>query len=145
MKTVEKKKILILCTGNSCRSQIAEGFAHKAGWQAFSAGTQPEATVNPFAVNVMSEIGIDISHHTPKSVSEYLDDNFYIIATVCDNAKEKCPVFHGSYDHILHHSFRDPANASGSDENILQVYRQIRDEIQIWIEKCCLICLNNNF
>ena len=119
---------------------MAEGFALDMGWDAYSAGTKPEIEVNSFAVSVMVEVGIDISHHTPDPISKYLDENFNIIATVCDNAKENCPVFHGSYDHILHHSFRDPANSSGSDEEILQVYRKIRDEIQIWIEK-----LNKNY
>ena len=119
---------------------MAEGFARRGGWKAFSAGIKPEVRVNPFALEVMAEMKIDISHHRPSSVDEYLSKDFFLLATVCDNAKENCPVFHGSYDHILHHSFRDPANASGSDEEILQVYRQIRDEIQIWIEK-----LNKNY
>ena len=135
MELNEKKKILILCTGNSCRSQIAEGFAHKAGWQAFSAGTQPEVIVNPFAVNVMSEIGIDISHHKPKSMSEYLDDNFYLVTTVCDKAKETCLVFSGRCEHQIHRRFNDPADTTGSDREITEVYRRLRDEMQIWMER----------
>ena len=119
---------------------MAEGFASRSGWEAFSAGIKPEVRVNPFALKVMAEMEIDISHHRPRSVDEYLTKDFFLLATVCDNAKENCPVFLGSYNHILHHSFRDPANASGQDEEILQVYRQTRDEIQIWIEK-----LNKNY
>ena len=134
MESIEKKKILIICTGNSCRSQIAEGFAHKAGWQAFSAGTQPEVMVNPFAVNVMSEIGIDISHQIPQSVDQYESDDFYIIATVCDHAEANCPVFSGKCEYHIHHGFEDPAVVAGSDKEITEVYRRIRDEIKIWVD-----------
>ena len=88
-----RKKVLILCTGNSCRSQMAEGLAREAGWQAFSAGTKPEMEVNPSAVTVMAEIGIDISHHIPQSVNEFLNEDFELVATVCDNAQKSCPVF----------------------------------------------------
>ena len=112
---------------------MAEGFAHKAGWAAFSAGTRPETQVNQFAVKVMTEIGIDISHHTPKSVSEYLDENFDIVATVCDNARETCSVFTGSSKHQIHHGFADPADATGNDREIIEMYRQVRDEIQEWL------------
>ena len=143
MTSDTKKKILILCTGNSCRSQMAEGFAHKAGWQAFSAGTQPEATVNPFAVNVMSEIGIDISHHKPQSMIEYLDDNFYLVATVCDKVKETCLVFAGKCEYQIHQSFKDPADATGSDREITAVYRRLRDEMQVWMEQLNRDYLNN--
>ena len=114
---------------------MAEGFALKMGWQAFSAGTKPELEVNPFAVYVMLELGIDIYRHKPQSVNEYLDENFYLIATVCDNAKETCPVFTGKSDYQIHHGFEDPANATGNDEEIIEVYRQIRDEIQVWVEE----------
>jgi len=114
---------------------MAEGFARKAGWRAFSAGTQPELVLNPFAVNVMSEIGIDISHHEPQSVREYLDDNFYLIATVCNNAKEACPIFTGSSEFQIHHGFEDPANITGNNEEIMNMYRRVRDEIQVWIKK----------
>ena len=130
-----KRKILFLCTGNSCRSQMAEGFAHQMGWDAYSAGTKPEIDVNPFAIKVMSEIDIDISNHIPQSVNEYLDENFNIIATVCDNARETCPIFSGSSDHQIHHGFEDPAEANGSDGEITEVYRRIRDEIQDWVKE----------
>ena len=112
---------------------MAEGFAHQAGWESYSAGTKPETVVNPFAVKVMKEIGIDISHKIPKLVNEYLDHNLYIIATICDNAHETCPVFTGNFKHQIHHNFKDPADAIGSDEEISQVYRKIRDEIREWI------------
>ena len=112
---------------------MAEGFSLKAGWRAFSAGTKPEIEVNSFAVSVMAEVGIDISHHIPKPVSKYLDKNFDIIATVCDNARETCPVFTGSSKHQIHQGFIDPADAAGSDGEITEVYRQVRDEIREWV------------
>ena len=83
----------------------------------------------------MIEIGIDISNHVPQSVNEYLDENFNIIATVCDNARETCPVFSSSSDHQIHHGFEDPADATGSDREITKVYRRIRDEIRDWVTK----------
>ena len=132
---LKKRRILFLCTGNSCRSQMAEGIASKTGWESYSAGTNPEIEVNPFAVKVMKEIGIDISNHIPQSVNEYLDENFNIIATVCDNAREKCPIFSGSSDHQIHHGFEDPADAMGSDREITEVYRRIRDEIRDWVKE----------
>ena len=128
-----KRKILFLCTGNSCRSQMAEGFAHQMGWDAYSAGTKPETQVNPFAINVMAEIGIDISHHSPEPISKYLDENFDIVATLCDNARETCSVFTGVSKHQIHHGFIDPADADGSDGEITEVYRQVRDEIREWV------------
>ena len=143
MESNEKKKILIICTGNSCRSQIAEGFSHEAGWQAYSAGTKPEADINPFAVQVMKELGIDISHHIPQPVNKYLDKNFYLVATLCNNAKETCPIFTGIYKHKIHNGFEDPADAIGSDIEITKVYRQLRDEIQVWVEKLGRDYLNN--
>ena len=130
-----KRKILFLCTGNSCRSQMAEGFAHQMGWDAYSAGTKPETQVNPFAVKVMAEIGIDIAQHTPEPISKYLDENFDIVATLCDNARETCPVFTGVSKHQIHHGFIDPADASGSDKEITKVYRRVRDEIREWMEE----------
>ncbi len=130
---MRRKKILILCTGNSCRTQMAEGFAREAGWQAFSAGTKPEIEVNPFAVKVMAEIGIDISHHIPQSVNEYLEDDFDLVATVCDNARESCPVFTGSCKDNIHNGLTDPANTTGSDAEIEEMYRKVRDEIRGWI------------
>ena len=132
---LEKRKILFLCTGNSWRSQMAEGIARDVGWESYSAGTKPEFKINPFAKRVMIEIGIDISKHSPQSVNEYLNENFEIIATVCDNARETCPVFTGSSDHKIHHGFEDPADATGSDREITEVYRCIRDDIRDWMKE----------
>ena len=112
---------------------MAEGFALDMGWDAYSAGTKPEIEVNSFAVSVMAEMGINISHHTPKPVSKYLDKKFYIVATVCDNARDACPVFTGNYEYQIHHGFADPADATGNDEQITEVYRQVRDEILKWV------------
>ena len=132
---MEKKEILFICTGNSCRSQMAEGFAHEMGWNAYSAGTRPETKVNPFAVKVMAEMGINIVDNVPDPVSKYLDKDFDIVATVCDNAREACPVFIGSCEQKIHHGFVDPADAAGSDAEITEVYRQVRDEIREWVTK----------
>ena len=143
MEPNKKKKILILCTGNSCRSQMAEGFAREAGWKSFSAGTKPEIETNPFAIKVMAEMDIDISYHTPKSVNEYLNEKFFLIATVCDNAKETCPVFLGSCEHQIHCGFEDPADTRGSDKEITEVYRKVRDEIRVWMDTISGDYLNN--
>ena len=128
-----ERKILFLCTGNSCRSQMAEGFAHQMGWRAFSAGTKPEKKVSPFTVKVMEEIDIDISHNIPESVNKYLDDNFDIVATVCDNVRATCPVFTGNMKQKVHRGFIDPADAAGSDSGTTKVYRKVRDGIQEWV------------
>ena len=122
---------------------MAEGFALDMGWNAYSAGTKPEIEVNSFAVSVMAEVGIDISHHTPKPVKKYLDENFDIVATVCDNAKENCPVFTGSCEYQIHHGFEDPADATGNDKEITKVYRRVRDKIQIWIDAISEDYFNN--
>ena len=103
------------------------------GCDAYSAGTKPEIEVNPFAIKVMTEIGIDISNHIPQSVNEYLNENFNIIATVCNNAHATCPAFTSSSDHQIHLGFEDPADATGSDGEITKVYRRIRDEIRDWV------------
>jgi len=123
--------ILILCTGNSCRSQMAEGIMRKMYPEAdiFSAGTKPEKDVNPYAVQVMSEMGIDISDQYPKSVNQFVKKSFDYVITVCDNAKEACPVFLGKVKSRLHVGFEDPADATGTDEEKLVVYRKIRDQI----------------
>ena len=112
---------------------MAEGFAHKAGWNAYSAGTKPEAEVNLFAVKVMEELDIDISHHIPQSVNQYLSNDFHLVATVCHNAREACPVFSGNSKHQIHHGFEDPANTIGNNREIIEMYRQIRNEIQVWV------------
>ena len=120
------KKLLFLCTGNSCRSQMAEGFARKAGWQAYSAGTKPESAVNPFAKKVMTEAGIDISKHTSNHADEYADVNFDYVFTVCDNAKEICPIYPKAKQ-MIHHSFSDPADATGTEQEQLKVYIAVRN------------------
>ena len=112
---------------------MAEGFAHQMGWDAYSAGTKPEIQVNPFAVKVMAEIGIIIAQHTPEPCSKYLDENFDIVATLCDNARETCSVFTGVSDRLIHNGFIDPADAAGSDRERTEVYRQVRDEILAWV------------
>jgi arsenate reductase len=125
-----KIKVLFLCTGNSCRSQMAEGFLHVYGgdkYDAHSAGTKP-STVNPLAVKVMREIGIDISGQRSKNVTEYLGQHFPVVITVCDNAKEHCPIFPGPCIRE-HWPFEDPAEATGTREQRLAVFRKVRDEI----------------
>ena len=125
------KKILVLCTGNSCRSQMAEGYLkHFAGNKAevFSAGMETHG-VNPKAVEVMKEDGIDISHHTSKNVSRFHNISFDYVITVCDNAKERCPVF-PSTAKKFHHNFPDPAKAMGTKDEIMQQFRTVRDLIK---------------
>ncbi|WP_159799987.1 arsenate reductase ArsC [Flavobacterium sp. MK4S-17] len=126
-----KKKILVLCTGNSCRSQIAEGYLrHFSGNRAevYSAGTQTHG-VNPKAIAVMREDGIDISMHTSNNVDEYSNINFDYVITVCDNAKEQCPFFPGNALKF-HHNFPDPAKATGNDEEVMKQFREVRDMIK---------------
>jgi len=122
-------KILIICTGNSARSQMAEGlFKHyKKDWEIYSAGTKPQ-DLNPLAVKVMAEIGIDISGYKSKHLNLFLNKNFDYIITVCDNAKESCPVFPGNAKYI-HWSLKDPATAESMKEEKLMVFRKTRDDI----------------
>jgi arsenate reductase len=127
----DKKRILILCTGNSARSQMAEGLLrHDAGdrFEVFSAGTKP-GPVRSEAIAVMGELGIDISGHRSKSVEEVSAQNFDYVLTVCDNAKESCPIFPAKTVKI-HRNFEDPAAVRGSDEERLAAFRRIRDEIR---------------
>jgi arsenate reductase len=125
-----KPKVLFLCTGNSARSQMAEGYLHHVAGDLFeplSAGIEPKG-LNPLAVEAMSEIGVDISHQKSKDVVSFLGQYIPYIVTVCDNARERCPVFPRSYK-FLHWSFDDPAAAQGSREEKLAVFRRVRDEI----------------
>ena len=126
-----KKSILILCTGNSCRSQMAEGFLRSfdSALEVFSAGTKPAESVHPIAVKVMREEWIDISLYKPNSVEEYLHRPFDYVITVCDAANESCPLFTGSVEHRLHIGFDDPAEAKGTQEEVLAVFRRVRNEI----------------
>ncbi len=130
-------KILILCTGNSCRSQIAEGIIRNLNpnIEVFSAGTRPEKQINKYAVKVMNEIGIDISKQYPKLVDDFVFQSFDYVITVCDNAKETCPIFIGKVKHRIHIGFEDPAKAKGREEDVLKKYRKIRDEINEQITK----------
>jgi arsenate reductase (thioredoxin) len=124
-------KILVLCTGNSCRSQMAHGFlqSFNSNIKVVSAGTQPAAKINHKAVAVMKEVGIDISNHKPESVDTYLNEVWDYVITVCDDANETCPVFLGKVNHRLHIGFEDPSMFKGSEEFIMNEFRRIRDEI----------------
>jgi arsenate reductase (thioredoxin) len=125
-------RILILCTGNSCRSQMAEGYlkSFDNNLEVYSAGTKPAAKANPFAIQAMKEVGIDISKGIPEDVGKYINQSFDYVITVCDNAKEVCPVFSGDVKHQLHMPFDDPADAIGSEEEVMPVYRRVREEIK---------------
>ena len=128
---MNKQRVLILCTGNSARSQMAEGLLrHDAGdrFEVESAGTKP-GRVRPEAIAVMKELGIDISGHRSKSVDEFRDHSFDYVLTVCDNANESCPIYPG-HANRLHHSFEDPAAVEGSEEERLSAFRVVRDQIR---------------
>jgi arsenate reductase (thioredoxin) len=131
-----KKKILVLCTGNSCRSQIAEGYLrHFAGEKAeiYSAGVETHG-VNHNAIATMLEDGIDISSHTSNNINEYNELNFDFVITVCDNAKERCPYFPTEAKKI-HYNFPDPASVSGTDEEVKEQFRQVRQQIKNYCQK----------
>ncbi len=125
-------KILILCTGNTCRSQMAEGFlkAMDPTLKVYSAGTEPGEKVHPMAIEVMKEKDIDLSHGKPKPVENFVSTAFDYVITVCDGAKESCPVFSGEVKHRLHIGFDDPAEATGTEKEIKTVFVRVRDEIK---------------
>ena len=128
-------KILVLCTGNSCRSQIAEGYLKHFGdgrVEVYSAGVETHG-VNPRAVAIMKEDGIDISNQTSNNVNEYTGIDFDYVITVCDNAKEKCPYF-PSRAVKFHHNFPDPAKATGTEQEIMREFRKVRDMIKQYCE-----------
>lgn len=130
------KKILVLCTGNSCRSQIAEGYLrHFANGNAeiYSAGVETHG-VNPKAIAIMQEDGIDISNHTSTNIDEYYDIDFDFVITVCDNAKERCPFF-PTKAKKFHHNFSDPAKAKGTDQEINEQFREVRQQIKEYCER----------
>jgi len=132
----EKKRILFLCVHNSARSQMAEGFLRQLygdRFDAYSAGLTP-TQVSPYAVKVMTEVGIDISKHESKSFREFLGQDFDVVVTVCDEAKEACPFFPGAKT-LLHWRFPDPSEAKGSEEEILKVFRNLRDAVKDRIMK----------
>jgi len=130
------KKILVLCTGNSCRSQIAEGYLKTyAGGNAevFSAGVETHG-VNPRAIKTMAEDGIDISSHTSNNIAEYRNIDFDFVITVCDNAKERCPYF-PSKAVRLHQNFPDPAKATGNEEDVMKQFAAVREEIKAFSKR----------
>jgi arsenate reductase len=129
------KKILFICTHNSARSQLAEALTnefHSEKYKAYSAGTK-KTKINPYVVKVLTELGIDTSHQRSKTIKEFKGQKFDYVVTVCDNAKEACPFFPG--DIVIHKSFADPSKFKGTDEEILNQTRQIRDEIKQWINQ----------
>ena len=128
-----RKRILVLCTGNSARSQMAEGILRSLDphLEVFSAGTEPASRINPNAVRVMQELGLDISQGKPKGVQQFLGKSFDYVITVCDDADKNCPNFSGKVGKRLHIGFVDPAAATGSEEAILSVFRRVRDEIKV--------------
>jgi arsenate reductase (thioredoxin) len=125
-------KILILCTGNSSRSQMAQGFlqSYDRRLKVFSAGTDPASRVNPMAIDVMKKAGIDISGRSPQNVDKYLGEEWDYVITVCDNAKETCPVFPGKVRHRLHMGFDDPSDMKGSYVEVLNEFYRVRNEIR---------------
>ncbi|MBA7626038.1 Arsenate reductase [subsurface metagenome] len=134
MDNTKKKRVLFICTHNSARSQMAEGILrslYPEHYEAFSAGTEP-SEVNPYTVKVMDEIGIDISHHRAKNIKEFIDEIFDYVVTVCDQAKESCPFFPGRK--IMHKSFQDPSQLEGAETEIMEGFREVRDEIRDWIK-----------
>ena len=131
----KKKKVLILCTGNSARSQMAEGLLKhitKDEYEVFSAGTKP-SHVRPEAIKVLAEVGIDISRNRSKSVDEFAGQKINFVLTVCDNAKEVCPYFPAKTK-LIHHSFEDPAEIQGDEETRIEAFRQTRDQIRKYLE-----------
>jgi arsenate reductase (thioredoxin) len=130
------KNILVLCTGNSCRSQMAHGylnlFAHGKA-QIYSAGVETHG-VNPKAIEVMKEDGVDISNHTSNNIDEYISIPFDYIITVCDNANEKCPIFPGLANRF-HYNFPDPAKAAGTEEDVMKEFRKVRNQIKEYCKK----------
>lgn len=129
---MEKPLVLVLCTGNSCRSHLAEGFLRASAGDAFriaSAGSNPAGYVHPLAIRVMDEVGIDISAHRSRHLSEFLQQPVDTVITVCGNADQACPLFPGQV-HRYHWGFDDPAHAEGSEAERLEVFRRVRDEIR---------------
>ena len=131
---MDKKKVLFLCTGNSCRSQMAEGFAKhyfNSKYDFYSAGIEAHG-LNPLAIKVMLEEYIDISNNKSKTLSDIGNINFDIVITVCDDANEKCPVYLKEAK-LIHKSFKDPAKAKGTEKEVLEVFRKVRNQIKFYI------------
>ncbi len=127
-----KKRALILCTGNSCRSQMAEALINDrraTTWEAFSAGTNPADAPHPKALIALAEIGIDTAGSTPTHLREFVGQSFDLVVTVCDDAAENCPVWTGQGKRV-HEGFPDPAHATGTEDDIMTVFREVRDDIE---------------
>jgi len=126
-----KPRVLFLCTGNSCRSHMAEGWLCHLGsdrFEALSAGAKPPGYVHPLAIKAMAEVGVDISQHRSKSIDEFARQPLDLLVTVCDNARESCPMYAGAKRQV-HWGFDDPAHATGTEEEKMAVFRRVRDEI----------------
>ncbi|MBI1337619.1 MAG: arsenate reductase ArsC [Phycisphaera sp.] len=135
MDHTDKLRLLVLCTANRCRSQMAEGWLRHLGGkhvEVHSAGVKP-SVVHPLAVKVMKEVSIDLTDHRSKHVEEYLGQDFDCVVTVCDSARETCPVLPGA-KRTVHHSFPDPDKATGDESQVLEVFRDVRDQIGRWAE-----------
>ncbi|MCY4160605.1 MAG: arsenate reductase ArsC [Flavobacteriaceae bacterium] len=133
------KKVIVLCTGNSCRSQMAQGFLNYFTGNRhsiYSAGICPH-DIHPLAIKAMSELGIDISFHTSNDIKEYLDIDFDYIITVCDHAEERCPIFPNATAKRIHQNFQDPSKMDGNDDQINQAFESCRDKIS---EFCLAFC-----
>ena len=126
------KRILILCTGNSCRSQMAAAFlrSYDSDLEIYSAGTRPATRVHPKAIAAMREAGIDLQTAAPKDVEQFVSQPFDYVITVCDNARESCPVFTGQVKHRLHFGFDDPSEVTGTEDEVWSEFRRVRDEIK---------------
>ena len=133
---MSKPKVLILCTGNSCRSHMAEGILRNAASELIevaSAGSNPSGYVHPKAITVLDEIGIDISSHTSKHMNDFLDQDIHTVITVCGNADQECPTYPGQF-HRHHWGFEDPAHAEGNEDEVMEVFRKVRNEIKLVFE-----------
>ena len=133
---MSKPKVLILCTGNSCRSHMAEGILRNAASELIevaSAGSNPSGYVHPKAITALDEIGIDISSHTSKHMNDFLDQDIHTVITVCGNADQECPTYPGQA-HRHHWEFEDPAHVEGSEDEVMEVFRKVRNEIKLVFE-----------
>lgn len=139
-------RILVLCTGNRCRSQMAQGILQSLDphLDVHSAGTKPASEVHPLGIKVMSEIGIDISTHYPKHIDRFIDQEWDFVITVCGGANESCPMFYGKVGKRMHIGFDDPDAFTGTDEEIIAEFRRVRDEIRLKMQDFYLTEINRN-
>lgn len=136
IQTPSPKRYLVVCTGNFCRSQMAEGWLRHFGKDrvvAFSAGSKPKGGIHPMAVEVMQERGVDLAQNTSNHIDEYIDEDFDCVLTVCDSAKEACPILPGA-KRILHHPFEDPDHPNDPSEDVATCFRRVRDQIGDWVK-----------